>query len=109
MLFCGLKGIYIIYYFEFSIYSIFLRALQFTLHFIKEMVREIREDKMDESVAHIVEDAYDKILKRHHNWLVQNVFKVTSLIFFIPYYLLKVVCYISSGFDQSFSFPIRFH
>ncbi|XP_042862355.1 glycolipid transfer protein-like [Penaeus japonicus] len=52
------------------------RALEFTVMFINGICDEYTKGTGSERLDHLATDAYNITLKKYHNWIVQNIFKM---------------------------------
>jgi len=59
-----------------DITSVFLRGLRFIQVLLQSLVDGERDEDNPNLIRINITKAYDRALKRHHGWIVQNVFKV---------------------------------
>ncbi|TKR67986.1 hypothetical protein L596_024044 [Steinernema carpocapsae] len=79
------------------------RGLEFMLELLSQMVAEYRanvDHTKTENLGHIVRGAYDKSLKRHHNFVSKQLFKM--VVYAVPYRksVLKAVALGHEGLDE---------
>ncbi|KAK0418023.1 hypothetical protein QR680_013332 [Steinernema hermaphroditum] len=79
------------------------RGLEFMLELLSQMVAEYRanaDHSKTESLGHIVSAAYDKSLKRHHNFVSKQIFKMVK--YAVPYRrtVLKAVALGKDGLED---------
>ncbi|RXG74007.1 Glycolipid transfer protein [Armadillidium vulgare] len=73
------------------------RALEFTSCLMNSLISEGRSGTPRENLSHLVGSAYEKMLKKHHNWFVQNLFKVILTAFPTRSGIIRIFYYGEDG------------